>query len=99
MRNQVINLNDINKDYLFYEYYRQNEHQTYNPKKSMLKFIKTAAKITLTDKQKMYFNEFFINGKSVNQIALETGRHKSTVSRELTRVKNKLKKYSELYFN
>ncbi|MDD5796820.1 MAG: helix-turn-helix domain-containing protein [Oscillospiraceae bacterium] len=98
MRNKVINLNDINNDYLFFEYYKENEHQSYNPKKSMLKFIKKAAEITLTEKQKMYFNEFFVNGKSVNQIAAETNRHKSTVSREIKRVKQKLRTYSQLYF-
>lgn len=99
MRNRLISINEKNVDYLSFEYYNQKGQKDFSPdKKSMLRFIKTASEITLTDKQKMYFDEFFINGKSVNQIAEETGRHKSTVSREITRAKEKIKKYSDLYF-
>lgn len=99
MRNTLVNFNDENKDYLYYEFYKRNQGKTHNPKKSMLKFIAKSADITLTEKQKMYFNEFFINGKTVNQIAMEFGRDKSTVSRQITRVKQKLKSLTPLYFN
>lgn len=99
MRNTLVNLNNENKDYLYYEFYKRNQGKTHNPKKSMLKFIKTTAEITLTEKQKQYFNEFFINGKTVNEIALEMGRDKSTVSRQISRVKEKLKSLTPLYFN
>ncbi len=99
MRNTLVNFNEENKDYLYYEFYKRNQGKTYNPKKSMLKFIEKTAEITLTEKQKMYFNEFFIKGKTVNQIALELGRDKSTVSRQISRVKQKLKSLTPLYFN
>lgn len=98
LRNTVVNINDINKDYISYEFYKNNSGKIYNPKKSMLKFIKAAAEITLTPLQKMYFEEFFIKGKTINEIALETGRHKSTVSRQVSRVKEKLRLCSKLYF-
>lgn len=65
----------------------------------MLKFVKKTAEIALTEKQREYFTEFFINGKTVNEIAVEMGRNKSTVSRQISRVKQKLKTLTPLYFN
>ncbi len=99
MRNSVINFNDINKDYLAYEYYIKSDKQSYNPKESMIRFLKKAINIALTEKQKMYFTEYFLNGKSVNEIAFETGRDKSTVSREISRAKNRIRRFAPLYFN
>ncbi len=99
MQNRIININEINKDYIFYEYYLNSDVATHNPKDSMIKFIKNAIAIALTDKQKMYFTEHFVNGKTVSEIAVETGRAKSTVSREITRAKNRIKSFAPLYFN
>ena len=96
--NTVININDVNGDSLFYEYYNRNSGKSYNPKKSMLKFLQKTIDIALSKKEKLYFTEHFINGKTVNQIAYEHGRHKSTVSREITKAKVNLREYVPLYF-
>lgn len=99
MRNNVINFNDINKDYLFYEYYINSDNKSSNQKESMLRFLKNAIDIALTDKQKMYFIEYFLNGKSVKEIAQLTNRDASTVSRQITRSKERIRKFAPLYFN
>lgn len=99
MRNKVINLNDANKDYLYYEYYLNSNSQPNNQKESMIKFLKKAIDIALTDNQKKYFMEYFINGKSVKEIALEANRDASTVSRQITRAKARIRQFAPLYFN
>ena len=99
MRNNVINFNDINNDYLIYEYYINSDANTSNQKESMLRFLKNAIDIALTDKQKMYFIEYFINGKSIKEIAEQTNRDTSTFSRQITRSKERIRKFAPLYFN
>lgn len=99
MQNRIIHITDKNEDLIFAKHYFNLDIATHNPKNSMKKFIEKAIEITLTDKQKMYFTEFFIKEKTVSEIALETGRDKSTVSREITRAKNKIKRFAPLYFS
>ena len=99
MRNDVINLNDINKDYLFYEYYINSDAKTSNRKESMLRFLNDVIDIALTDKQKRYFIDYFVNGKSIKEIAQKNNRDASTVSRQITRSKEIIRKFVPLYFN
>ena len=99
MANTVVNLNEVNSDYIFFEYYQQSNGETRNPKKSMMKFLIKASEIALSKKQKFYFTEHYVKGKSVTEIAIESGRHKSTVSREITKARDKLRAFAPLYFN
>lgn len=67
-------------------YYSDNSKQLEMLKRSLNKAIKSE----LTECQRIAVEEFFYNGKSVTQIALELGVNKSTVSRHLKRAKEKL---------
>lgn len=97
MKNRLVRFNEVNQDYFYYDYFENKRCSSYNPKKSMLKFIETATELALTPKQKLYFNERFISGKTVKQIAEETGRDPSTVSREIKRARVKLQRFTQLY--
>lgn len=50
-----------------------------------------AIKTELTDRQREMVTEFYFNGRSVTDIARSLGLSKSTVSRHLTRSKERLK--------
>ena len=46
----------------------------------------------LTEKQRMYFDMYYLHGLTIVQIAQQQGVNKSTVSRSLIRAKRKLQK-------
>lgn len=53
--------------------------------------LSDAIKTELTDRQQLMVTEFYFNGKSVTEIAKSYGLSKSTVSRHLTRARERLK--------
>ena len=53
--------------------------------------LNEAIKTELTDRQREMVTEFYFNGLSVTDIAKEKGLSKSTVSRHLTRSRERLK--------
>ncbi len=57
----------------------------------MRKALETAIEAELTDRQRLMVTEFYFNGKNVTQIAKEYNLSKSTVSRHITRSKERLK--------
>ena len=57
----------------------------------MKKALGQAINSELTDRQKQIVNEYYFNGSTVTQIAAKYGITKSTVSRHLTRSRERLK--------
>lgn len=47
----------------------------------------------LTEKQRRVVEDYYLKGKGITQIAREYGRNKSTVSRNLARAMEKLRRY------
>lgn len=64
-----------------------NKRQLALMKQALSKAIETE----LTDRQRMMVNEYYFNGVSVTDIALKYGLSKSTVSRHLSRSRERLK--------
>lgn len=57
----------------------------------MKQALSEAIKTELTDRQRMMVTEFYYGGQSVTEIARNHGLSKSTVSRHLTRSRERLK--------
>lgn len=64
-----------------------NKRQLALMKQALSKAIQTE----LTDRQRIMVNEYYFNGVSVTDIALKYGLSKSTVSRHLSRSRERLK--------
>ena len=66
----------------------------------MVKFIKTAMQIELTERQRQCVTEYYINSKSLKEIANELGlSSESTVSYHICRGLEKIKKRVEYYYS
>lgn len=64
----------------------------------MAEFIRTAMQIELTQRQRRCITEYYINGKSLKEIANELGlSSQSTVSYHISRGIKKIKKRVEYY--
>ena len=63
------------------------------PKKVQMDRVKAVIREELTPLQRETLVAYYISGRTIPQIALERGVHKSTVSRTLHRAEDKLRRY------
>ena len=98
MKNQKINLNSLNENYLFFDYYRLNNAPTFFPdKKRMMAFLQNASEKCLTGRQKKCFFDYYLYGQKQKDIAFELNVSKSTVSRHISKAREKLQSFAQLY--
>lgn len=57
----------------------------------MKKFINEAVKIELTEKQRRYLTEYYVDGKKMREIAEDYGVCESNISKTIKRAVSKLK--------
>ena len=98
MRTEFIHITDKNVNKLFYDSYIKEDGNTNKDKIHRMKAILfSALQNELTDMQRTCLVEHYLHGKKGKDIAAEYNLNPSTVSRHITKAKNKLQHIASYY--
>lgn len=97
MKTKLIQITPKNMNRLFFGTQIQCGHTNEEARNRMKKILYSALQSELTEKQRTCLIEHYLNGKKEKDIALEQNLNPSTVSRHITKAKEKLRHIASYY--
>lgn len=97
METKLIHITAENMNRLFMGTQLHSGKTNEEARNRMKKILYSALQSELTDKQRTCLVEHYLNGKKEKDIALEQNLNPSTVSRHITKAKEKLKHIASYY--
>lgn len=97
MKTELIHITPNNINRLFFGMQMQNGDTNEESRNKMKKILYSAMQSELTEKQRTCLIEHYLNGKKKKDIALEQNLNPSTVSRHITKAKEKLRHIASYY--
>lgn len=97
LKTKIIHITPNNMNRLFFGTQAQGGHTNEESRNKMKKILYSALQSELTDRQRTCLIEHYLNGKKEKDIALEQNLNPSTVSRHITKAKEKLKHIASYY--
>lgn len=97
MKTELIHITSKNMNRLFLGTQLQSGNTNEESRNKMKKILYSALQSELTDKQRICLIEYYLNGKKGKDIALEQNLNPSTVSRHITKAKEKLQHIASYY--
>lgn len=97
MKTKIIHITPDNMNRLFFGTQKQGGHTNEESRNKMKKILYSALQSELTDRQRNCLIEHYLNGKKEKDIAFEQNLNPSTVSRHITKAKEKLQHIASYY--